>query len=78
MVYSWCMGTMTRTNIDIDDELVARVMKRYDLKTKKEAVDLALRQVADTPLTQEFLDSVEGMGWDGDLEEMRRSSISEW
>jgi len=72
------MGTMTRTNIDIDDELVARVMKRYDLKTKKEAVDLALRQVADTPLTQEFLDSVEGMGWDGDLEAMRRSRISEW
>jgi Arc/MetJ family transcription regulator len=72
------MGTMTRTNIEIDDELVARVMKRYDLKTKKEAVDLALRQVAGTPLTQEFLDSVEGMGWDGDLEEMRRSRISEW
>jgi Arc/MetJ family transcription regulator len=72
------MGTMTRTNIEIDDELIARVMKRYDLKTKKEAVDLALRQVAGTPLTQEFLDSVEGMGWDGDLEEMRRSRISEW
>ena len=39
---------MTRTNIEIDDELVARVMERYELKTKKEAVDLALRQVAGT------------------------------
>jgi Arc/MetJ family transcription regulator len=69
---------MTRTNIEIDDELVGRVMKRYELKTKKEAVDLALRQVAGTPLTQEFLDSVEGMGWDGDLDEMRRDRIFEW
>jgi Arc/MetJ family transcription regulator len=71
------MGT-TRTNIEIDDELVAWVMKRYELKTKREAVDLALRQVAGTPLTQEFLDSVEGMGWDGDLAEMRKSRIAEW
>src|SRR5258708_17008646 len=37
-VYGMCMS---RTNIDIDDELVARVMKVYRLKTKKEAVDLA-------------------------------------
>ena len=72
------MGHMTRTNIEIDDELVARVMKRYELRTKKEAVDLALREVAGTPLTREFLDSVHGMGWDGDLAEMRRSRISEW
>ena len=62
-----------RTNIEIDDELVAIVMKRYELKTKKDAVDLALRQVAGTPLTQEFLDSVHGMGWDGDLAEILKS-----
>jgi Arc/MetJ family transcription regulator len=72
------MGTMTRTNIEIDDELVAIVMKRYGLKTKKDAVDLALRQVAGTPLTQEFLDSVHGMGWDGDLAEIRKSRNFEW
>jgi Arc/MetJ family transcription regulator len=71
------MGVMARTNIEIDDELVGRVMKRYELKTKKEAVDLALRQVAGTPLTQEFLDSVHGMGWDGNLDEMRRDRIFE-
>jgi Arc/MetJ family transcription regulator len=72
------MSTMTRTNIEIDDELVAIVMKRYELKTKKDAVDLALRQVAGTPLTREFLDSVEGMGWDGDLAEMRKSRGFDW
>jgi Arc/MetJ family transcription regulator len=72
------MGAMTRTNIEIDDELVTRVMKRYQLKTKKEAVDLALRQVAGTPLTQEFLNSVHGMGWEGDLDELRQSQIFDW
>jgi Arc/MetJ family transcription regulator len=71
------MSPMTRTNIEIDDELVTKVMKRFEVKTKKEAVDLALRQVAGTPLTQEFLDSVHGMGWDGDLDEIRRSRTFE-
>jgi Arc/MetJ family transcription regulator len=72
------MGVMARTNIEIDEELVGRVMRRFEVKTKKEAVDLALRQVAGTPLTQEFLDSVHGMGWDGDLDEIRRSRTFEW
>ena len=63
--------TMLRTNIEIDEELVAAVMRRYDLRTKKEAVDLALRKTVGGPLTREFLDEVEGMGWDGDLAEMR-------
>lgn len=62
---------LLRTNIEIDEELVTAVMRRYDLKTKKDAVDLALRRTVGTPLTREFLDEVEGMGWDGDLAEMR-------
>jgi Arc/MetJ family transcription regulator len=62
---------MLRTNIEIDEELVTAVMRRYDLHTKKEAVDLALRKTVGGPLTKEFLDEVEGMGWDGDLAEMR-------
>lgn len=37
---------MGRTNIDIDDELVEIVMVRYQLKTKREAVDYALRNLA--------------------------------
>jgi Arc/MetJ family transcription regulator len=62
---------MLRTNIEINEELVTAVMERYELRTKKEAVDLALRQTVGTPLTREFLDEVHGMGWDGDLAEMR-------
>ena len=42
---------MARTNIDIDDDLVQRVMMRYDLKTKREAVEYALRHLAGQPLS---------------------------
>ena len=69
---------MTRTNIDIDDELVDRVMKKYGLKTKREAVDLALRKAAGPVLTKELLESIEGIGWDGDLDEIRNDPVTEW
>jgi Arc/MetJ family transcription regulator len=62
---------MARTNIDIDDELVAEAMRRYGLSTKKQAVDLALRRLVGPPVTKEFLLSLRGTGWDGDLTEMR-------
>lgn len=67
-VYSWCMG---RTNIELDDDLVAEVMRRHGLRTKREAVDLALRRLAGPPLTDDFLAGLRGIGWTGDLEEMR-------
>jgi Arc/MetJ family transcription regulator len=43
---------MARTNIDIDDELVEIVMARYQLRTKREAVDYALRHLAGQPMTK--------------------------
>jgi len=44
---------MSRTNIDLDDELVEIVMVRYHLKTKREAVDYALRRLVGQPMTKE-------------------------
>ncbi len=64
---------MTRTNIDLDDELVARVMKKYGLRTKKDAVDFALRKAAGPKVTSEFLAEFEGIGWDGDLDQIRNN-----
>lgn len=43
----------TRTNIEIEDEELAVVMRRYGLRTKTEAVDLALRRLAGQPMTRE-------------------------
>lgn len=40
-----------RTNINLDDELLEVVMRRFGVHTKTEAVDLALRHVAGQPLT---------------------------
>jgi Arc/MetJ family transcription regulator len=42
-----------RTNIEIDEELTGMVMHRYRLRTKTEAVDLALRRLAGEPMTRE-------------------------
>jgi Arc/MetJ family transcription regulator len=62
---------MARTNIDIDDEACAAVMRRFRLDTKRDAVNLALRRVAAEPLPLEDARRLRGSGWDGDLEEMR-------
>jgi len=43
---------MGRTNIDIDEGLVQRVMVRFGLTTKREAVDYALRHVIGEPMTR--------------------------
>ena len=69
---------MSRTNIEIDDELIAQVMRRYGVATKKQAVDLALRRLVGIPLSAEFLLSLEGVGWDVDLEDIRRDRPSEF
>lgn len=62
---------MTRTNIDIDDELVAEVMRRYNLKTKREAVDFALRRLIGPRVTTQDILSLHGVGWEGDSDAMR-------
>jgi len=51
---------MARTNIVIDDTLVEIVMRRYGLRTKTEAVDLALRHLAGRPLTTEEILAMHG------------------
>jgi len=42
-----------RTNIEIEDAYLQTVMDRYGLRTKTEAVDLALRHLAGQPMTRE-------------------------
>lgn len=41
-----------RTNIEIDDGYVRTIMDRYGVRTKTEAVDLALRHLAGQPMTR--------------------------
>jgi len=41
-----------RTNIEIEDVYVQAIMDRYGVRTKTEAVDLALRNLAGQPMTR--------------------------
>ena len=68
---------MTRTNIEIDDVLIDRAMRIYRLRSKREAVDLALRKLVGGMSREEML-AAEGSGWSGDLDEIRsREEIPE-
>ncbi|HEY7891132.1 MAG TPA: type II toxin-antitoxin system VapB family antitoxin [Solirubrobacteraceae bacterium] len=62
---------MARTNVDIDDRLVKRVMSRYSLKTKRAAIDLALRRLDMEPMSAREALDMRGSGWEGDLYEQR-------
>lgn len=64
---------MSRTNIDIDDAACAAVMERYQLTSKRDAVNYALRLVAAEALELDAARALRGSGWEGDLEEARGS-----
>ena len=70
---------MTRTNIDIDDDLVNRAMRTFGLRTKREAVQLALeRLLGGGPMSLDEQLDMEGVGWDGDLDAMRSNRFGGW
>jgi Arc/MetJ family transcription regulator len=64
---------MSRTNIDIDDRACLAVMERYQLDSKRDAVNLALRRLAAEPFDLQDARALRGVGWDGDLDELRAS-----
>ncbi|GAB3299047.1 type II toxin-antitoxin system VapB family antitoxin [Epidermidibacterium keratini] len=67
---------MTRTNIEIDDALIAEVMDRFSLSTKREAVDFALRRLVGPVMTRQEMLMLEGSGWEGDLDELRGDPVT--
>jgi Arc/MetJ family transcription regulator len=56
-----------RTNIEIEDVYLRAVMERYGLRTKTEAVELALRHLAGQPMTREEALSMRGAHAIGEL-----------
>jgi len=62
---------VARTTIDIDEALVTGVMQRYSLRTKREAVEYALRRLVGAPMTRPQALALEGSGWAGDLDALR-------
>jgi Arc/MetJ family transcription regulator len=60
-----------RTNIVIDDALMADTLKATGLKTKREVVDLGLRTLLRLRRQAEIRDFRGKLAWEGDLEAMR-------
>jgi len=70
---------MSRTHIDLPDDLVERAMAIYHLKTKREAVAFALQRLVGEPITREEMLAMEGTGLDLDMETLRpRYEVPTW
>ncbi len=63
-----------RTNIDIDDDLLADVIERSEAKTKKEAVEMALQLFRRMLAQRDLLELRGKVKWDGNLDELRSSN----
>jgi Arc/MetJ family transcription regulator len=61
-----------RTNIDIDDELLTKATEALGTNTKKATVEEALRQVVQDYEARRAIADLRGLGWEGDLNEMRQ------
>ena len=66
-----------RTNIDIEDSLIAEAMAVTGLPTKKATVEEALRRLVRRYRQQEAIKDLTGLGWDGDLSAMREGYDAE-
>jgi Arc/MetJ family transcription regulator len=62
-----------RTNIEIDDSLVKQAMKLTKSKTKKEVVNLALKELVNQRKRQSILKYGGKLKWEGDLDKMRET-----
>ncbi len=66
-----------RTNIDIDDELLAEARAAAGLPTKKATVEEALRRMVQQNRQRQAIANLAGLGWEGDLERMRMGRVND-
>ena len=70
-----------RTNIDIDDKLMKKVMRSSGVRTKKAAVETSMRLYVQMQEQEKALRELWGAAkWEGDLEQSRLSRFAnrEW
>ena len=60
-----------RTNVEIDLDLVQEIMKTYNLKSIKEAVNFSLEKTIDHQKRKKLLAMEGKVQWEGNLDEMR-------
>jgi len=67
-----------RTNIEIDDKLMRDAIKITGARTKKAAVEAAMRLTVQLHKQNEAMGKLWGMGWEGDLNAMRENEHFDW
>jgi Arc/MetJ family transcription regulator len=63
-----------RTNIEIDDTLIAEAIRATGARTKKAAVEQGLRLLIRLAEQKRAVDDMTGLGWEGDLDTSREGS----
>ena len=66
-----------RTNVDIDDALIERVLTATGLPTKRAAVDAGLRALLRLQEQTEILSLAGRVRWEGDLDALRTGCAPE-
>jgi len=61
-----------RTNIEIEEELIQKALSLSGLKTKRAAVEAALRLLIRVKEQEEILNLAGKVHWQGDLDESRQ------
>jgi Arc/MetJ family transcription regulator len=70
-IYTHQIANIMRTNIEIDDDLMANVLKVTGLKTKKEAVEQGLLSLIRLKKQQSIRGLRGKLNWDADLDKLR-------
>ncbi|MDQ3022173.1 MAG: type II toxin-antitoxin system VapB family antitoxin [Bacteroidota bacterium] len=60
-----------RTNIEIDNKLIREAKRISKVKTKKEIVDIALKNYIKTHQRKKILEQFGKIRWEGNLKQMR-------
>jgi Arc/MetJ family transcription regulator len=60
-----------RTNVVVDEKIIKKAIKYTGLKTKKEVINYALKELIIRKERKEILQLAGKLHWEGDLDKMR-------
>ena len=67
-----------RTNIEIDDKLMSKAIALTGKDTKRAVIEEALRLAVQLDRQARAIRQLWGIGWEGNLDEMRASRFPDW
>lgn len=65
------LARRVRIELDVKEDLLEAVRARFHLSSERAAVEYALARAAVRPMSKEEALSMEGFGWEGDLDALR-------